>query len=1042
MNSNQISKAVRLALVAGAVSALATPAAFAADAAATTTTTDTNQSTAQLGKIEVTGTRIKRTDVETAQPVTIITTQQIKATGLNSVGDILAQLPEVRSMLNAQVNNGNDGSNTIDLRNLGSNRVLVLVNGKRWVGGISGVVDFNTIPAAIIDHIEVLQDGASAIYGSDAISGVVNIITIKNYNAAEANAYNGWYHGNGHTDGKMQAYDFTMGTSGDKSAVLMSAAYTNQAGLLAADRDISLEPYAGTGSIFGSSRTPAGRFRFDPFSSAGPCPIPVETNPNTIHTTNPTGQCDLTLTKFPVSGKPTTGDYRQFTGPDHYNFAPLNFLVAPTETTNLYVQGHYDLADNLTFTSEGLFSNRSSSTQLAQPVLDVGDTTTNPDIFISKTNPYNPFGVDLVSTGTASCLDKSTTSAKVKGKTVITVHPHKSKATCDLLVDLGRRYVEAGPRFTQFSQDTYHFAGGFKGYFNMMGGEWDWDAGYDFNRQEETSHESGVVNLLNLKNALGPAFLPKGAANVPGNYQCGTAAAPIGGGCVPVNLFGGAGSITVPMVQYTTFNPTSTSGSSQRDYTANLTGDLFDLPAGPLGAAIGAEYLEVDGFFHPDTLSILNLNAEGSSSPTDGRERTDGEYIEFNIPILADQPFAKDMNLDIAERWSQFKWEGGNPGTPPASILHSDSAQTGRAALKWQTSDSLLLRAAWSQGFRLPEISEFFANQSTSAVTATDPCVGNPTLPNCNGGHLSNGNGQINTLVGGNPNLKPERSISRTVGFVYNPDFIPGFDFSADYFKIDVEQYITSLSDATILGNCYVAGNTPGGGTCNLIQVKGGIVSQITAANTNIGSIVTEGVDVSTHYKFPSTSVGDFKLGLDMTFNKVFNRTTPNSASPTHFATSELAGWATQSGSRAVSYPKRKGDLTLNWNFGPWSAMYTMRFIGAVWEACNILDSAGTPQSSAVLCTDSSRFVFNEPAIQGFPGPKVKPVGANHIGSVVYHDVNVTYHVDSLNTDFSLGIRNLFGKIPPISQNAFANSYLPSYDTPGQFFYARIGVKF
>src|ERR1700722_13189929 len=135
MNSNQISKAVRLALVAGAVSAFATPAAFAADDSTTTTTTTTtnNQSTAQLGKIEVTGTRIKRTDVETAQPVTIITTQQIKATGLNSVGDILAQLPQVRSMLNAQVNNGNDGSNTIDLRNLGSNRVLVLVNGKRWV---------------------------------------------------------------------------------------------------------------------------------------------------------------------------------------------------------------------------------------------------------------------------------------------------------------------------------------------------------------------------------------------------------------------------------------------------------------------------------------------------------------------------------------------------------------------------------------------------------------------------------------------------------------------------------------------------------------------------------------------------------------------------------------------------------------------------------------------------------------------------------------------------------------------------------------------
>src|SRR6185312_10531969 len=461
--------------------------------------------------------------------------------------------------------------------------------------------------------------------------------------------------GNGHTDGKMQAYDFTFGTSGDKSAVLMSAGYTDQESLLAADRDISKEPYDGTGSDFGSSRTPAGRFRFDPYSSAGPCPIPVES----VKPTNPVGTCDMTLKSFPVSGLPPTGDYRQFTAPDHYNFAPLNFLVAPTETTNLYVQGHYDLADNLTFTSEGLFSNRSSNTQLAQPVLDVGTSTTNPDIFISKSNPYNPFKVDLVSNSSNACLSKSTTSVKVKGKPVITVHPHPSKATCDMLVDLGRRYVEAGPRFIQNSQDTFHFAGGFKGYFNMMGGEWDWDAGYDYNRQEETIHESNVVNLLNLKNALGPAFLPSGKANIPSNYECGTAAAPIRGGCVPVDLFGGAGSITVPMVQYTTFNPVTTLGSTQRDYTANLTGDLFDLPAGPLGAAIGAEYLEVDGFTHPDTLSILNLNAEGSSSPTDGRERTNGEYIEFNIPILADQPFAKDMNLDIAERWSQFKWLGG-----------------------------------------------------------------------------------------------------------------------------------------------------------------------------------------------------------------------------------------------------------------------------------------------------------------------------------------------------------------------------------------------
>ena len=1020
MNSNQISKAVRLALVAGTVSAFAAPAAFAADAAATTTatTTDSNQSTAQLGKIEVTGTRIKRTDVETAQPVTIVTQKEIKATGLHDVGDILATLPQVRAMLNAQVNNGNNGQSTIDLRYLGSQRVLVLVNGKRWVSDISNKVDFTTIPAAVIDHIEILQDGASAIYGSDAIAGVVNIITVKNYNGAEANAYNGWYHGDGHTDGKVQTYDFTVGSSGDKSAVLLSVGYTDQQAALAADRTISLEPYAGTGSLFGSSRTPAGRFRIFPFASTagntpGVCPSGVALNSH--------GYCDMTLKNFPAA--PSLNNFRAFTGPDHYNFAPLNYLIAPGETTNLYTQGHYDLADNLTFTAEALFTNRTSQTQLAQPVLDIGDATSG--VFtIDKTNPYNPFGVDIVSDPNDPCV-----AAK----------------SCDVALDIGRRFAEAGNRVTVADQNTFHYQGGFKGYFNMAGGEWDWDANYVFNRQDKPERESNVVNLGNLAKALGPAFNAGTAANP--DWECGTPQHPVsnpnavpGFKCVPTNLFGGAGSITPAMVASDTFNPISDQGATQRDYTVNMTGDLFDLPAGPLGLAFGGEYLESDSYFWTDGPTTDGDNAENQSFSAVGRERTDAEYVEFNIPILADQPFAKDMNLDVAERWSQFKWQGGLDGVPNPT-LHTANSSTGRAALKWQTTDSLLLRASWSQGFRLPSVSEFFGGTTTGAFTVQDPCV-TPAFAsahaNCGGVHTQP-NAQINTFAFSNPNLNPEKSISRTVGFVWNPDFIPGFDFSADYYKIEVDQFVTLLNDATILSDCYAHNIAT---DCAAIKVASGEIVHISSLNSNIGGILTSGVDVSTHYKFPTTSAGDFKLGLDMTFTKQYSQTLPNPAGPGGFATSDLAGWATQSGSTAVSYPKRKGDLTLNWNFGPWSATYALRYTAAVWEACNVLDSAGTPQASAVLCTDASRFVFNEPNVQGFPGKGVLPVGANHLGSVTYHDVNVGYHADSLNTDFTLGIRNLFGKVPPISQQAFANSYLPQYDTPGQFFYARIGVKF
>jgi iron complex outermembrane recepter protein len=557
----------------------------------------------------------------------------------------------------------------------------------------------------------------------------------------------------------------------------------------------------------------------------------------------------------------------------------------------------------------------------------------------------------------------------------------------------------------------------------MAGGEWDWDTGYEYNFQSARNSESNVVNLLNLQKSLGPAFNAGTAANP--QYECGTAANPISG-CVPLDLFGGAGTITPAMVNYTTFKPTDFQVDTQRDYTANLTGDLFDLPAGPLGLAIGGEYLEQNGGDQPDSLSILGYNAEGSSVPTQGRESTKAEYVEFNIPILADQPFAKDVNLDVAERWSQFKWVGGNVGDPGAGDLHSTNGQTGRAALKWQTTDSLLLRASWSQGFRLPNISEFFAGTTDAAVEVADPCA-TPTFaaghPGCGGTHVQP-NSQINTSTSGNPDLNPEKSISRTIGFVYNPDWFPGFDFSADYFKVEVEGYITGLNDATILNQCYA-----GGLSCDLITVKAGVITNIVNDETNIGSILTEGVDVSTHYKFPSTSVGDFKLGFDMTYNQVFNKTVPNSGVPGGYATSKLAGWATQSGTRAFAYWKQKGDLSLNWNFGPWSAMYTLRYLGAMWEACDV-------DGPTFLCTEPNSIVTSQ------PNNGVAIQGRNHLGAVVYHDVNVTYHFDSLNSDVSVGIRNLFGKNPPISQQAFANSYLPMYDVPGQFFYARIGVKF
>ena len=251
-----ISKAVRLALMCGMASGLAGKAALAADQ--DQTATNQQSSTAQLGKIEVTGSKIKRTETETAQPVTTITAQEIKSSGLATIGQVIQKLTSTGASLSTLDNFGGNfqftggGASTVDLRNLGSVRVLVLVNGKRWVTGLDGTVDLNTVPASVIDHIEVLQDGASAIYGSDAISGVVNIITVKNFNGHQANAYQGVYNGDGHWDGRTEEYDFTMGASNATSGLVFNASYSNQDGILSKNRNISKEPVIGRGNAGGS----------------------------------------------------------------------------------------------------------------------------------------------------------------------------------------------------------------------------------------------------------------------------------------------------------------------------------------------------------------------------------------------------------------------------------------------------------------------------------------------------------------------------------------------------------------------------------------------------------------------------------------------------------------------------------------------------------------------------------------------------------------------------------------------------------------------
>ena len=1025
-SSNSISKAVRYALVVGAASAISAPAVFAQQAPAASTSTA--PSTAQLGKIEVTGTRIKRTDVETAQPVTIITAAEIKATGLQSVGDILQNISSAGASLNTQFNNGGNGQTQISLRNLGSVRTLVLINGQRVDAGLGGAVDLNNIPVSVVDHIEVLQDGASAIYGSDAIAGVINIITIKNFNGAQANAYLGMFDGHadgGGWDGKTQEYDFTIGSNTDRSGVIFNAMYVNQNPIYAGNRTISAEPVIGGGQASGSSYAATGRFLvLLPGDGA------TNNGCNFYSSVNYT-VCSQTQAN-PANNNPDLASLKPWSNASRFNYAPFNYLVTPNERTSLYVQGHYDLADNLTFNTLGMFTNRVSQQQLAPTVIGTGAngaTANGQFIQISAQNPYNPYGMDIMgSSGTGS-----------------TALPCFTAGTCAESVFVLRRGLEMGNRVYNQNVDSYSFRGGFSGYFNLLGSEWDWDANYNYGNNYETDVTDGLINTANLQTALGLA----------GQAPCTINGQPAPG-CVPFNIFGGynlatgQGSITPAMAQYVGFQAHDVTSETMRDYTTNITGTLFDLPAGPLQLAAGLEYLENNGSSQPDATTVSGNTTGNVTQPTSGRESTNAEYVEFNIPLVADVPFMKSVSLDLANRWSQFKWAGGNPNTPNAGVQNTAANSSGRAALRWQATDSLLMRASWSEGFRIPSISEFFFGNSDNYPALTDPCVADPTgvLAGQCGANTIQPNGQIKTTVGGNAKLQPEKSISRSVGFVYSPSGLPGFDFSADYYKIDLNNAITALPAQTILNGCYYGGNA---GYCSLITRSGGngaynqngVISDVLDTNINVGGIKTEGIDVNSDYKFPSTSAGDFKASLNVTFLKQYVFTTAfGDGSPGHpiLSSQELAGTTGGAGGGVVGgFPKQRANFALNWNYGDWSAVWNVQYISAMTEDC----ASTVTINPASRCPERGPFPFTVAGLPNSSGGTNALAKLNHIGATTYQDIMGTYHMDSWNTDFTIGIRNLFDKQPPIAMSSFANSFLPTYyRAPGRFFYGRVTVNF
>jgi iron complex outermembrane receptor protein len=941
------------------------------------------QEVAAPQRVEVTGSRIRQVDLETAQPLQIMSQEQIQKSGLVTVGDILNNLSSAGapdfSRSGSLTSNTEAGGQFVSLRNLGSNRLLVLVDGKRWTQSVDGYTDLSTIPSAMIERMEILKDGASSIYGSDAIAGVINIILKKNMQGGQLSLYTGQ---NEKNDGKNKDFSLSYGAGDDKASLMFGLSHTEQ-GLVSTQSRNSTSYSNGPNHPFdGLAAGPWGRITpVNPLSGGSLTnPIAGGFNQYLNHTGSFDGRGQGADSRNPANYHPYVGSNE-----DKYNSTQDMDLLSPNKLDTLFVKGEIALPKDMRLKTTAMYSQRQSLRTIAGYPLQ-STSQANYPVYIDKDSYYNPYGSSVVGAGLGQ----------------------------DLFFQ--RRTIEL-PRVTDNENRTLHIDATLEGEFTIKDLAWNWSAGYNHNKVSGTSNDSGNINLLNLKKALGPSFL-----NASGVVQCGTAANPIAlASCTPWDILGGPSASNPDVLAYVNTNGTKTYGSTINSATADIAGELYQLPAGALGIAVGIEHREVKGSDVPDQFSQSGYSTNLSGQATYGRYTVREAYAELQIPVLKDQPFAELLNFNLATRHSDYS----NFGVTNNS----------KASFMYKPVKDVLFRGTWAEGFRAPTIGDTFGGGSQSFDTFLDPCdtrfgeaATSPTVQarcvaqgtNATYRQLQQAGTPVSSTTGtqslvafnsgaGNSFLKPETAVTKTAGIVYSPSFLTGLTVGLDWYNIKIANRITAIGADYVANECYISGNAD---YCSVIRRDAvtGQISALSRGNANLGAMETEGLDMSVSYRLPRTAYGQFTLRNETSYVDSF-RTNDGAGTP----------WKEYAGE--LFYNRVKSNTNLDWAMGNWSATWGVRYFSPVKDACY-----DVPQQ-----IECSMPTF-ETADNG--------TGANKLGSYVIHDVNVGFKT-SWDGRILFGINNVFDKSPRVAYNTQASATAIDVDLSlDRFFYVRYNQSF
>jgi outer membrane receptor protein involved in Fe transport len=922
-----------------------------------------------MEEIVVTGSHIARTPLEIDVPVISLSGVTLQKTGIANLADALNQFPQFGapqvSGTNSNFVDDLSGISTVSLRNLGDPRTLVLIDGRRTVSAVpvgkgDPAVDVGSIPAFLIEGVDIVTGGGSASYGSEAVAGVVNIRLRDHFEGLEVNEQYGLSSEYG--DNKQEIFDLLAGTSFDdkRGHVVFGLEYQNTGAVYSKDR-----PFAARDINTG----PDGKPVYGPSTYSVNGTFGVGPGEQALAVTLPDGRT--------VGFNPSLG----------FNREAIRTIQVPDDRISMYGKTSYDITDGVTFYTDARYAHTTSTTVL-EPVA-VGNLSTprgfgGPPLNLPLSNPLIPASLQTFLGGPTD--DGSGNFA-----------------------DWRRRLVELGDRGNDLDRTQWAVTTGFKG--DLMD-RFKWDVYYSYS--EMNNYETGVTGNVNkLQQELNAVVLPGGTIGCASSYARAH-------GCVPADIFG-AGGISAAAVNYFRAPTFSNDQNRQTVFNADINGPVYTLPYGDLRLAVGFQYRREDGYSRGDPLSSSGFTLDTAGAPGGGGYDVSEYYIETEVPVLKDLPYAKNLSLEASWRYSDYS--NSNVG----------GKQSYRYGLTYAPVQDVQFRIVNSVAIRAPDLSDLYAGQFTTAVSVNDPCsnIGLKTAKNLAQRErncasfgvtpgfketLANQQSELGNVVG-NPNLTNERAEVLTYGVTVEPRFLPGNSLKVDFYSYKIANAIQAIDQQTAADQCA---DTLAPVFCSLVRrnpanaaLNPGIIQGVDQSPINVGSIHERGLDVEYDYARSIHEITDFLFGeemggdgrIDIDWKYEYLNELNYTA---------LAG-ATTNQRGLFGAPKNKWYLNLGYSDDMFEVNWRMRYEG------------------------SQHF-----ADGGLEGPS--------FGPMLYNDLRVDYHLNDWITPY-VGVNNLFDEAPPIVTQEFqqtgggistgttgTNSVPDVYDVLGRFVY--FGVKF